>query len=374
MVDPSVKAGGGAMLNFGERAPSFAAPALNGSPRYSFDSAAGRPILMLFIGSGIWGSCADALRLLEKFNHVFDDQRAIFFGVTADPRDAAEGRIAQRIPGIRWFLDYDMAISRLYGAAVAKEDAKQYVPFWLLLDSNLRLVGSAPIQQGEQIFAHLLALISKEPEQTHAPVMMMPRVFELSLCRQLIELYEKNGGAESGFMNQEGDLTVGKIDHSFKRRFDYTIEDEALRFAIAQRIRRRLVPEVERAFQFKATRIERWIVACYDAESGGFFRPHRDNTTSGTAHRNFACTINLNAEEYDGGELRFPEYGSRSYRAPTGGAVVFSCSLLHEALPVTRGRRYAFLPFLYDDEGAKTRSRNSSTIVAPDEGLGVAAE
>jgi hypothetical protein len=49
-------------------------------------------------------------------------------------------------------------------------------------------------------------------------------------------------------------------------------------------------------------------------------------------------TINLNAEEYDGGDLRLPEFGRQAYRAPTGGAVVFSCSLLHEALPVTRAR------------------------------------
>ena len=37
---------------------------------------------------------------------------------------------------------------------------------------------------------------------------------------------------------------------------------------------------------------------------------------------------------------------------------MFSCSLMHEALPVTRGRRYAVLPFLYDDSGAKLREAN----------------
>ena len=84
----------------------------------------------------------------------------------------------------------------------------------------------------------------------------------------------------------------------------------------------------------------------------GHFRPHRDNTTKGTAHRRFAVTINLNADEYEGGDLCFPEFGPRTYRAATGGAVVFSCSLLHEARPVTLGKRYAFLPFLYDDEAA----------------------
>src|SRR6201999_1380644 len=117
-------------------------------------------------------------------------------------------------------------------------------------------------------------------------------------------------------------------------------------------------PAILKVHQFKATRMERYIVSCYAAEDGGHFRPHRDNTTKGTAHRRFAVTINLNAEDYDGGDLRFPEYGEGRYRAPTGGAVVFACSVLHEACPVTRGRRYAFLPFLFDAAGETLRLAN----------------
>ena len=116
---------------------------------------------------------------------------------------------------------------------------------------------------------------------------------------------------------------------------------------------------IERAFQFRPTRLERYIVACYDSVVGGHFRAHRDNTTKGTAHRRFAVSINLNAEEFEGGDLAFPEYGPRLYRPPTGGAVVFSCSLLHEARPVTQGRRFAFLPFLYDDAAAAIREQNN---------------
>jgi predicted 2-oxoglutarate/Fe(II)-dependent dioxygenase YbiX len=103
------------------------------------------------------------------------------------------------------------------------------------------------------------------------------------------------------------------------------------------------------------------MVACYEA-SAGHFKPHRDNTTKGTAHRRFAVTINLNAGEYEGGDLRFPEFGNRTYRAPTGGAIVFSCSLLHEATPVTAGRRYAFLPFLYDEQAARVREANNAHL------------
>lgn len=38
---------------------------------------------------------------------------------------------------------------------------------------------------------------------------------------------------------------------------------------------------------------------------------------------------------------------------------MFSCSLLHTVAPVTRGRRLAFLPFLYDEAAAKLRAENN---------------
>ena len=53
----------------------------------------------------------------------------------------------------------------------------------------------------------------------------------------------------------------------------------------------KLRPQIERAFQFRATRIERQIVACDDSAERGFFRAHRDNTTQGTAHRRFAVSL-----------------------------------------------------------------------------------
>jgi len=356
----------------GEIAPSFGAAALSGNPSYAFDSAAGRPIVMLFMGSGNWAPNQAALALLARNAGLFDDSRASFFGVTIDPADAADGRIAQRIPGIRWFLDYDRKVSRLYNALRGEDERADYIPYWLLLDSTLRVVKRAPIDQGEQIFAALNGMIAGGEEQNNAPVLMVPRVFEPELCRELIRYYEAHGGRDSGFMRTREGKTVAILDHGFKRRSDCSIQDPALRATLVDRMRRRLIPQLQRAFNYHPTRIERWMVGCYSAEHGGFFRPHRDNTTAGTAHRVFACTINLNAEEFEGGELRFPEYGTRSYRAPTGGAVIFSCSLLHEAMPVTRGTRYAFLPFFYDEEKARLREQNQ--VHFADGGSGYRAE
>jgi predicted 2-oxoglutarate/Fe(II)-dependent dioxygenase YbiX len=237
----------------------------------------------------------------------------------------------------------------------------------------MRVIANIPFGEPEQHADAVSAVLDRLPAPslhagapTPAPVLMLPRVFEPELCRALIDLYEWRGGGDSGFMKDENGRTVAVLDHSFKRRSDVSLEDspeyESYRAAIRARVVRRILPEIQKAFQFQITRMERYLIACYDSGTGGFFKAHRDNTTLGTVHRRFAVTINLNAEEYEGGDLRFPEFGDQTYRAPTGGCVVFSCGLLHEARPVTRGRRYACLPFLYDEEGAAVRARNRELV------------
>ena len=229
----------------------------------------------------------------------------------------------------------------------------------------LRVIGIFATQDGRvqaesvlQVRKRLPKLGAPRPGQMQAPVLLLPNVFERDLCQRMIEGYRNGNPAESGFMVERDGKTVQQHDHRHKRRSDWNINDRTLIEAAQERIRRRLVPEIKKAFAFDVTRMERHIVASYD-QSGGYFRPHRDNTTKGTAHRRFAVTINLNAEEYVGGDLMFPEFGRATYRAPTGGAVVFSCSLLHEALPILRGQRFAYLPFLYDEAAAAIRQANN---------------
>lgn len=352
----------------GEPAPDFRSPASN-NPTFNFNTAAGRYIVLCFYGSMSVAKNAQALAAITgELRDHFNDSKVSFFGISIDPNDHAQQRVREMIPGIRYFWDYDLKVSRLYGATSETSTAQgaiSYHSFTLVLDPTMRVLANIPLADAESHKRILKDLLESLPPiddhagvPMNAPVLIVPRVLEPDLCRALIAYYEKHGGKETGTMIEKDGYTVEKFDSSFKKRKDEHILDPELRKAVDNAIGRKLLPEVHKAFQFKVTVIERHIVACYAADDGGFFRAHRDNKTRGTAHRRFACTINLNAEDYEGGDLRFPEFGSRTYRAPTGGAVVFSCSLLHEVSPVTQGKRYATLPFFYDDTAAKLREEN----------------
>jgi peroxiredoxin len=329
---------------------------------------AGRYVVLCFYGSAATPGIGEMLAAIRQGEAVFQDDHASFFGVSADPEDERQGRVQERIPGFRLFWDFNLKVAARYGVCDEPQPGQtnRYRPVSFVLDPALRVIAvlsiADPVAHGPQLLdlvARLPSLGTPRPARPAAPVLLVPHLFERDFCRELIAAYDRHGGEDSGYMTSDASgKTIGVLDYGRKRRRDYMIEDAELRGGIRDRIQRRLVPELRKAYQFRANFIERYIVACYDAGEGGYFRPHRDNTTKGTAHRKFAVTINLNAEDYDGGDLCFPEFGRETYRAPTGGAVVFSCSLMHEALRVTRGRRYCVLPFLYDEAGAKVREAN----------------
>lgn len=351
------------LLTAGDPAPWFRQRSTS-NPSYVFDTAAGRYIVLCFFGSAADAMGRAVIDAVISQEQRFDDQHIAFFGVSVDPTDESEHRVHERIPGIRYLWDFDRNVSRTYGAT-PMEGGDAFRRFWLVLDPTLRIMAVIPFAADGSDRATLLGLLDKLPPpnlyagfEVQAPILILPNVFEPGLCAKLIELYEKHGGEESGFMREVDGKTVLRNDPTHKRRKDYTITDQELIGHLRVRIRRRIAPEILKVHQFKATRMERYIVSCYAAEDGGHFHTHRDNTTKGTAHRRFAVSINLN-DDFEGGRIGFPEYGPRSFKVATGGAVVFSCSLMHGVSRVTKGRRYAFLPFLYDEEAAKIREANN---------------
>lgn len=338
--------------------------------KFAPDAMAGRYLVFCFYGSVADERGRAALAAVGAHRDRFDDTRASLFLISTDPEDERAGRIKDVLPGIRTMWDFDRSVSRLLGAvsleAAGEGVAEPSRQFWLVIDPSLRVLANVPFAADGSDREQVFELLDRQPHPSRfagfeipAPVLVIPNVFDQNLCRHLITLYDHQGGEESGVIRNN----TGVFDRAFKSRKDYTVEDPQLIGYIQGLITRRVLPDIERLFFMKITRMERYIVGCYAAEDGGHFRPHRDNNPGITHHRRYAVSINLNSD-FDGGAVSFPEYNPRGIKAPPGWAVVFPCAALHMVSAVTRGRRYAFLPFVYDEAGAALRQGYLAKVAA----------
>src|SRR6056297_1012182 len=112
----SLKLDATAFLTPGDPAPNFIQRSVS-NPSYSFDSAAGRYLVLCFFGSAADAHAQAAFKVAYSRPDIFNDDRACFFGVSIDPEDESTGRITNRMPGYRHFWDFDLIASRLYGIA-----------------------------------------------------------------------------------------------------------------------------------------------------------------------------------------------------------------------------------------------------------------
>jgi predicted 2-oxoglutarate/Fe(II)-dependent dioxygenase YbiX len=219
-------------------------------------------------------------------------------------------------------------------------------PFAIVVDAGGRISAVLPSPGVESILREVSRLYrSSNPLVVHAqaPVLLLERVLDHDHCRRLIECWQTGKKRNDEVGSAAGNI----VNADVKRRQDVEITDRELFNDTRDCLVRRIAPAIHQAFHAETSVMEAPRIGCYEAASGGWFRRHRDNTSRATAHRQFAISINLNEyDDYDGGEVRFPEFGRELYRPHQGAALVFSTSLLHEVLAVTRGRRIGLFTFL----------------------------
>jgi predicted 2-oxoglutarate/Fe(II)-dependent dioxygenase YbiX len=317
----------------------------------------GRYIVLAFIPA-----CAppaevrEVMAQLAANEALFDDDHCCFFGVLKHPQLIASA--ANSLPGIRWFLDPEGDLFQESGMSPGGQADESG---WFVLDPSLRIMRTAPLSRAAAVMRWVSELPSVDEHagtRIHAPVLIVPRVIEPELCRELIAMHCNGETIEGHVIDQaDGVATAPYVNRNYRSTRQLASFDQALKMRVEERVRRRLAPEVFRALRYRVGEIESPIVTAYDAAEAGRFRAHRDNLPP-LQHRQFSFSINLNAEEYEGGDLRFPEFGTETYRAPTGGAIVFASSLLHEVTLLTRGRRYGLVAFFVDGLAAETGGRH----------------
>lgn len=337
------------MIDIGDFAPDFVLPDERDRKIYSrAPHFAGRFILMLFLPDAGHPGQAAMLRACAEEAAAADGAGISLLAVTR--KTPQENRMLQLS------CDADFRILSDPGGEVLVKFGAASKPRAVLVDANARviafplphaLVGTAVSEATSPHHTTEPVLIAAQ-----APVLSMPDVLSPKDCRQLIELWEREN-FETGVATEQSGVGGQEIDHGYKNRRDHQIADPDVIRLVNDRLARRIVPEVKKAFNYDITRFEHLRIGAYDA-GGGYFRAHRDNTKPATAHRKFALTLCLN-DEYEGGYLNFPEYGRQLYRPRAGGAVVFSTSLLHEVTDVSAGRRFALITFFFGEKEYEER-------------------
>ena len=341
----------------GDHSPVFALETDDGRVVYSHgDPLAGRPLLVLLCraasagADGLLRSVADAyVRLAQWEVHVL----AATAGGPAE-LGALKGRL--RLP-FDVLLDASAELLNLFTRSAAGLDDGVIA----LIDQNRRIVS---VHQGAgavpTVLAEMAALVAAPRVlklDSHPPVLVLPRVLDAEDCERLVDLWHRpvrlwrsDGLTNSGYANETGDFKV-RIE-SYGRTDQYVVRDAEMQSYIDRRVVRRVLPEIAKSFAVSPSYREDYRIACYDSAERGGLRGHRDNPTQDRRHRQFTISINLNAGEYEGGALRFREYGDQLYEVERGTAVVWSCSLLHEVTDVTRGRRFMLGTHIFSDLNA----------------------
>lgn len=236
-----------------------------------------------------------------------------------------------------WLIDSQGQLVKLFGAEE---------PLAIAVDPGTRVVAVLQAPSPDALAAtadRMFASSTADVVRARAPVLLIDRVADEALCRSLIDYWNGRAKIENSVDAAGGNVVAADL----KRRQDVQVDDPLLIARLQNALMRRVAPLIMQAFHTPISVMEAPLIGSYDAGSGGWFRRHRDNTTPTTANRQFAVSLNLNGDDdYAGGEVRFAEFGRELYRPSAGGALVFSCSLLHEVVPVTRGRRIGLFTFL----------------------------
>jgi predicted 2-oxoglutarate/Fe(II)-dependent dioxygenase YbiX len=219
-----------------------------------------------------------------------------------------------------------------------------------------------------------MATIGSRVIVKQAPILTVPAILDSRTCLRIIDAWMAHNEESYTMVEKKDGILQRVYDSAVKTRRDHFLDDAELLDIFTRCVAESVCPRLWEAYRFEATRFEDPRVGCYDAEAGGRFGPHRDDSALGTAHRLFGISINLNAGEYEGGYLKFPEYSTDLYHAETGGAVVFSGAMLHEVTQVTQGRRFVLVSFLYGERESVSRKEYYRRILlqdrAPDGGRG----
>src|SRR4051812_5894674 len=297
-------------FSVGDRAPAIVGATASGR-FFSMDGQAGRPALIVALGALEPEAAARLIDRLKDVRRQVEDA-----GVDLVPVVPPLMPFTSRFSEVRVLSDF---LIYLGGTSGLDAWSVKGAAGALLIDRGGRIVDIFAVAEHIDIpgrlalFAQRIAAEPAQVRKSAAPVLMLPNIAPPALCRALIDHFEASPHAAGAMASFSDGAAYAKLDEGKKRRRDTELTAESPLFAeVVGLLSTRVIPEIKRAFQAEIANADRILIARYD-DTGGYFKRHRDDAAPHTAFREFAISLNLNTDEYEGGELRFPEYDDHRY-------------------------------------------------------------
>lgn len=321
----------------------------------------GKPLLMFILPpkQELWN------QLYSNFKPLRDDAAeqgvSVVFIVAPGLGDMKTLRTQAGIQEPLW-VDEDGGVIAAFGLAL--ESGNHMVPTAIMTTPNLKVrqvirEDNAQFNLDEMIELASLLAVEAGALTPQAPVLIVPEVLSPELCAQLIEEW-RAGDKKEGIVGNN--VNNGAYRPDMKVRTEVMLSGSLLELVDATIIRT-LLPEIEKVYDLRIAYRERYKLGCYEAEKGGFFSVHRDRSSVNLGYRRVSMVINLN-DQYEGGELNFPEYGTYTYRLKPGSAIVFPAMLMHQVGKVTKGQRFMMVSFFHtaNEEPSRLEQRKKEGL------------
>ena len=315
---PAEFTGNERLLWLGDRVPDFVLPDPKGELRFFYEGVTGSPVVLVLAANTARQDQWDEIKGFAALAPALHEAGADLMIVSNDGTESL-AIVSQVIPEhVRWLAD-------IKGVVNIGLRAGALFPFTgvvcFVLDGNQRIVAVRGPEPGQAEWA-LAALKARTREPAHslsltAPVLLLPGILDSEDCGRLLNLISRADPASGFVLVEQPDLVA----------------------QIGKTLLRRIGPEVEKAFAFDDFAIETIALRWSEGSLSGASDYRRDITDPAVQGRSFSLILDLASEAYEGGDIRFPEYGSHSYRPGTGGGLIYSGTLLGELRPVSTGRR-----------------------------------
>src|SRR4029450_7309044 len=150
-------------------------------------------------------------------------------------------------------------------------------PTAFLLDPNLRVRATLPFADGARAPPAVAELVTelvwddRQPPEitTQAPLLLVPDVLDPEQCAELIAVWEQQGHSQTGVESAKGGGRGEQLNAQLKRRHDHVVGDPQRSRELATTIGRRVLPELSKAFAYRARRFEGFKIACSQADCSG---------------------------------------------------------------------------------------------------------